>query len=60
MQPSIEKTKNRALNYVILGDSLFKKSVNGNLLLASVNQKPTSPLLRFTKEYVGLIMQEIK
>ena len=26
------KTKNRALNYVILGDSLFKKSISGNLL----------------------------
>ena len=26
------RIKNRALNYVILGDSLFKKSVNGNLL----------------------------
>ena len=27
-----KKIKNRALNYVILGDSLFKKSVDGNLL----------------------------
>ena len=26
------KTKNMALSYVILGDSLFKKSINGNLL----------------------------
>ena len=26
------KTKNKALHYIILGDSLFKKSINGNLL----------------------------
>ena len=32
MQLSTKKTKNKALNYVILGDSLFRKSIDGNLL----------------------------
>ena len=46
-----KKTKNRALNYVILGDSLFKKSLDGNLLTC---QSESEAYIALTEVHEGI------